>query len=131
MITMYRNKKRSPSFAHFAKEEIPNRVISARDAIDGWTALSSQGIASWARLTGYVELEYVWPWNALCASVENVDVAHSVIFSSGFHVSVAGASNATGHPAALKHQVLMNKWRSGSVDRKAQDLRENSSPLPF
>ena len=34
---MYRNKKRSPSFAHFAKEEIPNRVISARDAIDGWT----------------------------------------------------------------------------------------------
>jgi hypothetical protein len=39
MITMYRNKKRIPSFAHFAKEEIPNRVISARDAIDGWTFL--------------------------------------------------------------------------------------------
>lgn len=73
-------------------------------------ALSSLGIASWATLTGYVELSYVWPWNALCASVENVDVAHSVIFSSGFHASVAGASNATGHPAALKHQVLVGMW---------------------
>jgi hypothetical protein len=43
MITMYRNKKRIPSFAHSAKEGIPNRVISAASPLRRW---ASSGYAS-------------------------------------------------------------------------------------
>lgn len=44
-------------------------------------ALADQGLAPYATLSGYVELDYEWPWPALCATVRNVDLAHSVIFS--------------------------------------------------
>ncbi len=73
-------------------------------------ALGDQGIASWATLTGYVEIDYVWPWNALCASVENVDLSHSLIFSSGFRASASGASDQAKRPAALENQVLDGMW---------------------
>jgi hypothetical protein len=45
-------------------------------------ALADQGLAPYATLSGYVELDYQWPWDALCATVRNVDFAHSVIFAS-------------------------------------------------
>jgi hypothetical protein len=42
--------------------------------------LQAQGIASWAPLSGYVELRYNWPWDALCATIRNIDTVHSTIF---------------------------------------------------
>jgi len=30
-------------------------------------ALADKGIVSWATLTGYLEIQYTWPWDALCA----------------------------------------------------------------
>lgn len=44
-------------------------------------ALEKKGIASWATLKGYVEIEYHWPWDALCGMVQNVDPVHSLIFT--------------------------------------------------
>lgn len=51
-------------------------------------ALRKQGISSWATLSGYVEIEYVWAWDPLCVSVTSVDPVHSTIFTSGFEPSV-------------------------------------------
>jgi hypothetical protein len=52
-------------------------IISINDA------LQKKGISSWATLKGYVELQYTWPWDPFCATVRNVDVAHSLIFTYG------------------------------------------------
>jgi Bacterial Ig-like domain (group 2) len=43
--------------------------------------LQKKGISSWATLSGYVELLYTWPWNPFCATIRNVDVTHSLIFT--------------------------------------------------
>src|SRR6267154_3009090 len=50
-------------------------IISINDA------LQKKGISSWATLQGYVELQYKWPWDPFCATVRNVDVVHSLIFT--------------------------------------------------
>jgi hypothetical protein len=44
-------------------------------------ALQRQGISPWSTLSGYVEVDYAWPWNALCVTVSNVDIVHSIIFT--------------------------------------------------
>jgi hypothetical protein len=46
-------------------------------------ALNQKGMAPWATLTGYVEIQYNWPWDPLCVTVTSVDTAHSVIFTNG------------------------------------------------
>ena len=46
-------------------------------------ALSKKGISSWATLSGYVELQYTWAWDPLCATIRNVDTVHSLIFTYG------------------------------------------------
>jgi hypothetical protein len=43
--------------------------------------LQKQGISSWATLSGYAELQYTWPWDPFCATIRDVDVAHSLIFT--------------------------------------------------
>ncbi len=43
--------------------------------------LQQQGIAGWATLSGYVELQYQWPWDALCATIQNLDAVHSELFN--------------------------------------------------
>jgi hypothetical protein len=43
--------------------------------------LQKKGISPWAALSGYVELQYLWPWDPFCATVRNVDTAHSLIFT--------------------------------------------------
>jgi hypothetical protein len=44
-------------------------------------ALADQGLAPWATLRGYVEVEYKWPWDALCVTVRNVDAVHSLVIA--------------------------------------------------
>jgi hypothetical protein len=44
-------------------------------------ALGKQGIAPWATLSGYVQIKYQWPWDALCVMVRDVDVVHSLIYT--------------------------------------------------
>ncbi len=46
-------------------------------------ALAKQGIALYATLSGYVEIQYQWPWAAICATVWDVDTVHSLIFTYG------------------------------------------------
>jgi hypothetical protein len=51
--------------------------------IDVNAALQNLGIAPYATLNGYVELQYSWPWDPICATVRNLDAVHSLIFDYG------------------------------------------------
>src|SRR5882762_436205 len=51
--------------------------------VDINAGLQAHGIASYATLSGYVELQYTWPWNPICAMIRDVDVVHSLIFTFG------------------------------------------------
>ena len=51
--------------------------------IDVNAALQNLGIAPYATLSGYVELQYFWPWEPICATVRNLDTLHSLIFDYG------------------------------------------------
>lgn len=42
--------------------------------------LAKQGIAPYAQLYGYAEIEYQWPWAAVTATIRNVDPVNSLIF---------------------------------------------------
>ena len=52
-------------------------VVSINDG------LQAKGISSWATLSGYVEIQYTFPFSAICATVQSVDPVHSLIFGSG------------------------------------------------
>jgi hypothetical protein len=45
--------------------------------------LNANGISPWATLSGYVEIQYNWPWDPVCVTVTSVDTVHSVIFTNG------------------------------------------------
>lgn len=55
--------------------------------VDIGQALEKQGIAPYATLYGYAEIEYQWPWAAVSATIKNVDVLNSVIFIFGLQPS--------------------------------------------
>jgi hypothetical protein len=71
-------------------------------------ALADKGIAFWATLTGYMEIQYLWPWDALCVTIENVDVSHSLILTYGLRPSVSATPTAPVSNAA--EQVLEGLW---------------------
>jgi hypothetical protein len=94
-------------------------------------ALADQGIASWATLTGYVEIDYTWPWNALCASIENVDVVHSLIFSSGFRALPTIAGGAAVVTPATQKQVFEGMWWKQENDVSGFVAMSNTSLHPI
>ena len=58
-------------------------------------ALADLGIAPWATLRGYVEIQYNWPWDALCVTVRNVDVAHSLVLTHNLRPAATNAESGT------------------------------------
>ena len=61
--------------------------LSGTAVVDIGQGLESVGIAPYATLCGYVEIQYQWSWAAVTASVKNVDVVNSLIFISGLQPS--------------------------------------------
>jgi len=43
-------------------------------------SLAQQGVAPYAKLYGYAEIEYQWPWAPVSATIRNVDSLNSLIF---------------------------------------------------
>jgi hypothetical protein len=78
-------------------------------------ALASQGLAPYAALSGYIELQYQWAWDALCATASSVDATHSTIFTYGLRPvgasgwSAAGPQNGPA-PAGL-HSIEGAWWK--------------------
>ncbi len=52
--------------------------------VDIDASLEALGIVPNATLSGWVELQYNWPWNPICAMIRVVDVTRSVVFTFGF-----------------------------------------------
>jgi Bacterial Ig-like domain (group 2) len=74
-------------------------------------ALADKGIASWATLMGYVEIQYRWSWDALCVTVQNVDVPHSVIYAYGLRPASQPNAQAQGQmEATVPPHVLEGMW---------------------
>jgi hypothetical protein len=67
------------------KYKLPDLKLepSGTAVVDINAALAELGIASYATLSGYVEIDYSWPWDPICATIRNLDTAHSLIYNYG------------------------------------------------
>jgi len=72
--------------------------------------LSKQGIASWATLSGYVEVKYTWAWDPLCVTVQNVDVTHSLIFAYFLRPAPLDDHVQSSAPEGQQIQTLEGMW---------------------
>jgi len=80
---------------------------SGTATLDVNSSLQALGIAPYATLSGWVELQYRWPWAPLCAVIRNVDTTHSLIFTFGYEAP--GPLSPQG-PAAASRQVAEGLW---------------------
>lgn len=96
--------------ANGTKYTLPDVTIEPAGTaiIDINAGLQSKGISPWATLNGYVELQYSWPWDPLCATIRAVDVAHSLIYTTSLRSSTPFGS----HPqaAASAQQTVEGMW---------------------
>jgi hypothetical protein len=78
--------------------------------IDVNQALAQQGIAPYASLYGYAEIEYQWPWAPVTASIRNVDALNSLIFVYPLQQppQVVDAGNGSTNPPS--NHVLEGLW---------------------
>jgi hypothetical protein len=110
------------------------------------TALDKLGIASYALLSGYVEVEYDWAWDPLCLSVTSVDALHSVIFTNGFQPSLLtnppvrmskkqldGMNTTEGlwwkEEAGVTGYVALSNISKEPIDAKVQTTDAKNKPL--
>jgi hypothetical protein len=98
------NGKRYP-LHEVALEPSGTAVVSINDA------LKQLGIAPWATLFGYVEVEYRWLWDPVCVTVISIDTVHSVIFTTGLTSSLPSNPKAqrwmAGEP---RSQLIEGMW---------------------
>jgi len=71
--------------------------------------LNKQGIASWATLSGYVEVKYNHAWNAICVTLQDVDTVHSLIFTYKLQPSSSSTQVQAAGPAQ-ESQTLDGMW---------------------
>lgn len=80
--------------------------------------LAKQGISSFATLSGYVEVQYNWPWSPICATVRALDPVHSLLFyytlQSALHVALPkfrpGQAPIQPPPPNVAAQTLEGLW---------------------
>jgi hypothetical protein len=79
--------------------------------VDVNASLQSLGIAPYATLMGYVEIDYNWPWVPICATIRILDTAHSVIFYYSFSPAEADSLPNQSSPVAKpKANVVEGMW---------------------
>jgi hypothetical protein len=86
---------------------------SGTAAININQSLAKQGVAPYATLSGYVEVQYQWGWPAICASVWNVDTRHSLIFVYGLRPATpfsAIKDKQVADASAPSQQALEGPW---------------------
>jgi hypothetical protein len=62
--------------------------------VDINAGLQNYGIAPYATLSGYVEVKYNWPWTPICATVQDLDVVHSLIFDYDLRGRLSSTSSS-------------------------------------
>jgi len=78
--------------------------------VDVNAALDSLGLASYATLSGYMELQYNFPWHPICAFIRNVDTVHSMIFLQSVQVLPTELLEGASSQPATKQQALEGMW---------------------
>jgi len=73
-------------------------------------ALARQSIASWATLSGYVEIKYTWAWDPICVTIQNVDTVHSLIFTYFLRPSSPDPRAQNARSQAQQSQTLQGMW---------------------
>jgi len=73
-------------------------------------ALAAQGLAPYATLSGYVELQYQWPWGAICATVRNIDTVHSLIFIYGLQPPIDDSLAKKSAEATQQGHIFEGMW---------------------
>jgi hypothetical protein len=73
-------------------------------------ALERQGVSPQATLSGYIELRYTWPWDPFCATVRNVDTAHSVIFTYALRATQPPPLNIVDPPPPPPTNIAESMW---------------------
>jgi hypothetical protein len=87
--------------------------------------LNDMKVASWATLFGYVEIQYTFPWDPVCVTIQNVDAVHSVIFTSGLRPRPVAGSSITS-----SHSIEGMWWKQeGNVTGFVALSNTTSSPL--
>jgi hypothetical protein len=103
--------------------------------IDINKGLASQGISPYATLRGYIELDYRWPWNALCATVSSVDFTHSVIFTYGLNseslTPVPGGPAMNPSSSTQGAQILQGAWWKQEADVTGFISLSNTTDQPL
>jgi hypothetical protein len=97
-----------------AKYALPDVILEPAGTaiVDINAGLQAHGIASYATLAGYVELQYTWPWNPICAMIRDVDVAHSLIFTFGIQAPPSATpQNPSAAVAAAAHTTEGVWWK--------------------
>jgi hypothetical protein len=102
---------------------------SGTKVVDVNAALQSKGVAPYATLHGYVEVDYNWPWNPLCATVRDVDTTHSLIFTYGLGPAAAPSQATPGKPAST--QTAEGVWWKQEPDVSGFVSLANPSALPI
>jgi hypothetical protein len=72
--------------------------------------LASQGIAPYAKLYGYAEIQYNWPWAAITASIRDVNAVDSLIFIYPLQPSPAGPSTDSLHDTNTMPNSFEGLW---------------------
>ena len=91
----------------------------------------------YSTLSGYIELQYTWPWDALCATVSSVDSTHSVIFTFGLNPPAdshaASHSGQSPSPAAQTAgaQILEGAWWKEEADVTGFITLSNTTEQPL
>lgn len=75
-------------------------IVSINDS------LAANGIAPFATLSGYVEVQYSWPWDAICVTIRNIDLAHSLLFN--YNLSVATPVTPRAQPMSTLSATPVN-----------------------
>lgn len=84
---------------------------SGTSILDIGASLEKVGIASYATLSGYIELKYTWPWDPICATIRNLDTTHSVIFNYGLRSSKApDLPGQLTPPTTTTSRVIEGAW---------------------
>jgi len=99
--------------------------------VDINAGLQAHGIASYATLSGYVELQYTWPWNPICAMIRDVDVAHSLIFTFGIQAPPSvSPQNPSAAVVTAVHTTEGVWWKQeGNVRSFITLVNTSSQPL--
>jgi hypothetical protein len=110
------------------KYTLPNVTLEPAGTaiVDINAGLQSLGVASYATLSGYVEIQYNWPWEPICATIRDVDVVHSMIFTYGLSASTSPNQSLT--PVA---QTIEGLWwrRENNVTGFVALANTSSQPL--